>query len=847
MERLSPKAFAKIVDRIDDLIEGQAFVEAINLCHKALRLPPPDRVSINMIMERIKLARTHGKNTLRSTQSENTTYPKNYCVPKYQQCQRAIEEQHLDSLTNHIKDISKRASATISEYKNQPHHHNDTSFDREDIIQTGIEKTLAQEELVEQEKKLKSSNKAINNPFFARIDFDDGNSKKIIYISETNAEDFIDSYKNVYYKDWRSPFASALYNYQTPTKNAVFYRTYYGKKEPITRDIDLVAHYTINHGKINNCTYKSANGQASDQSFDDILQEKLESNSSTHMKAHADTLQKEQYRFTSFDPDEDLIIQGAAGSGKTVVALSRLVFLKYRENKNFSNRNILYISPNADFSEYVSDVSTELGETRIPIRTIELVIDDVFGIKKGTQSTTRWDDLSTFAEKYRTKKPIAVKRKFSKSFMKRFYSLCEKLDNDAVIIHEYNSNVEKFKGFISGANNRINYHKGRLKKLTKEQADFEKQKKQLPTTIKRFRTKISRLIERGSIEIDTYIEELKTLENDLKDAKQSSLTINQQIKGVKLDIKKAEQMLYRYQKILKQTQSSLIRKLKCKKIEATKKTKDDKKAEATFYSKPTISNRAYIQMASDYTVKIVIPPEVYFASICPDKKVKNYAYENLPYIMIIKFLINRTNGNNLENREVKHIVVDEAQDYTEPYFYFLRQAFPNAVFTILGDKNQNVNPFFKYQSLEELLPDSKYAEINIAYRSSPEIVEYCNHILKINHIHSKRESQNIEVAEHKTNSRNLTSVIDEKLKRYKTLGMKRISIITSSQKQATSLQTKLDKSYPDHESAIILPVYKAKGLEYDASIIVNDFKTKELLYVACARAKHALSVIKIKK
>ena len=94
---------------------------------------------------------------------------------------------------------------------------------------------------------------------------------------------------------------------------------------------------------------------------DDLLQEVLGSESSDKMKNIVDTIQKEQNEIIRDVAHKNLIVEGIAGSGKTPVALHRIAFLLYKIN-NLKSKDILILSPNNVFSEYISNVLPELGE-----------------------------------------------------------------------------------------------------------------------------------------------------------------------------------------------------------------------------------------------------------------------------------------------------------------------------------------------------------------------------------------------------------------------------------------------------------------------------------------------------
>ena len=97
------------------------------------------------------------------------------------------------------------------------------------------------------------------------------------------------------------------------------------------------------------------------------------------------------------------------------------------------------------------------------------------------------------------------------------------------------------------------------------------------------------------------------------------------------------------------------------------------------------------------------------------------------------------------NSNILQVVIDEAQDYTKIQYQLLFQIFKNASFTILGDINQNINPYYKYETLNilnDILPSVKYIELLKTYRSSQEIIEYTNKILNLKHISAIRRPNN---------------------------------------------------------------------------------------------------------
>ena len=209
------------------------------------------------------------------------------------------------------------------------------------------------------------------------------------------------------------------------------------------------------------------------------------------------------------------------------------------------------------------------------------------------------------------------------------------------------------------------------------------------------------------------------------------------------------------------------------------------------------------------------------------------------------------------NTYIKEIVIDEAQDYSLGQIKLISKIFKNASYTILGDVNQTINPYYKYDSLEELtkvLDSSKYIELTKTYRSTEEIINYSNRILGLSHVSAIRRNESIPVIEKKE------EVLDKQLRsdieQCKNNG-KSMAIITKNQDECNKIYgllkdlgiSKLDNnSKKFNREFVVVPVYMAKGLEFDSVIIYTDkdnkykLDEKYLYYVAITRAQHKLIV-----
>lgn len=238
---------------------------------------------------------------------------------------------------------------------------------------------------------------------------------------------------------------------------------------------------------------------------------------------------------------------------------------------------------------------------------------------------------------------------------------------------------------------------------------------------------------------------------------------------------------------------------------------------------------------------------------CDIKKLKNpkqIAYDDALILVYLKGLME---GFYYENT-IEQVVIDEAQDYSYLQYLILSKIFKKSSFTLLGDINQNINPFYKYSTLEELLSlfPGKYIELKKTYRSSEEIIEFANQILDLHHVCAIRKGEKKPVIIRKEKK-----YLKEDIKKLKE-NYKSLAIITKNKLVAFSLYEELKREFPlsyidttteeFSKNFVILPAYLAKGLEFDAVLVYqgkdNYFteNEKNLYYVAVTRAQHELYI-----
>ena len=236
---------------------------------------------------------------------------------------------------------------------------------------------------------------------------------------------------------------------------------------------------------------------------------------------------------------------------------------------------------------------------------------------------------------------------------------------------------------------------------------------------------------------------------------------------------------------------------------------------------------------------------------------RNIKYEDACIVLYLKGLFEGFSYRGL----IKEVVIDEAQDYSKLEYILIRKIFKKSNFTILGDINQTINPYYKYEKLEELSKifdnGTIYLELNKTYRSTPEIIEHTNKILNLKHVSAiRRENQRPVLFR--------DNILDLKTALLKDINLLKkehfsVAIITKDDSESEKVYELLKNDVKDinilnsntknfNKKMVIIPSYIAKGLEFDSVIIYtekeNSYKQDEkyLYYVACTRAQHQLII-----
>ena len=285
------------------------------------------------------------------------------------------EKEYLRQIINTINDSINNTDKSVKEHVDTLQEYKEYLWSNKDIdpheIRSMRESILRHfatgESVIDKRKRL---GKILDIPYFGRIDFTESKERCGTMALYIGIHTFYDPVKkaNLIY-DWRAPISSMFYDHELGNAS------YSSPSGEVDGDISLKRQYRIRKGKMEYMIESSLTVH------DDILQKELSSNADDKMKNIVTTIQREQNRIIRNEEAQTLIIQGVAGSGKTSIALHRIAYLLYTLKGEITSKDILIISPNKVFADYISNVLPELGEETVPETSMEQILSGVLDNK----------------------------------------------------------------------------------------------------------------------------------------------------------------------------------------------------------------------------------------------------------------------------------------------------------------------------------------------------------------------------------------------------------------------------------------------------------------------------------
>lgn len=623
------------------------------------------------------------------------------------------------------------------------------------------------------ERKIQLLEELLKSPYFARVDFTfEGEAEaEPIYIGKTSLKK--DNSYDMFVYDWRSPIASLFYRFVT---GAAYYDAPNGR---IGGEISLKRQYEIRDGVLQFFF------DADIQIVDEFLRQLLSKNQSPKMKTIVESIQKEQDIIIRDMENDLMMVQGVAGSGKTSIALHRAAYLMYDGlSSRLKANNIIIISPNHVFEQYISNVLPELGEENVQSMVFDEMVQTILQHKR-----------------------IQTKNQF----LEHLITDCE--------VKEFRKNSIAYKTSLS----------------------FQKV-------------------------LDRFVEDLPMrfleFEDVIYQGKRvlGKATLKKKIEGrkeVPLGIK------------LKQLEEFIIESISgYKKTKLTMKQEQQIKQDITSFTELDLF-ALYLELWKDasYLAQFAGGNEEQKlqAELCHDT-LENLKAGILPYedgIVLAYLHLKIFGSQNYKN--IKQVVIDEAQDYYPLQFEIFHMLFANSKFTVLGDINQTLEKLEDltlYDQVRTILQKKRSTLVTMdkSFRCTNEILRYSAKFLNSNQDIKSFNRNGEEPGVYTYAEQNAwIEGIKLELARCKEAGYQSVGLLCKTKyntltlhralKKQTQLELIEEESAAELHGVFAIPIYLSKGLEFDAVLICDaDGATyeseddKKLLYIASTRALHRLNL-----
>ncbi|MED4753294.1 RNA polymerase recycling motor HelD [Brevibacillus choshinensis] len=677
--------------------------------------------------------------------------------------------------------------------------------------------------------QLRTLNRLVQSPYFGRIDFREETdaSADPIYLGIASLLDEREEQFLVY--DWRAPISSLYYDY---SPGPVKYETPSGT---VSGEITCKRQYVIRDGQLLHLFDTGVT------IGDELLQEVLGKQADSQMKSIVATIQRDQNRIIRNEHSRLVIVSGAAGSGKTSAALQRIAYLLYRYRKTLRAEQIVLFSPNSLFNSYVSTVLPELGEENMQQTTFQDYAEHRLGSTFQLEHPLAQMEyvLTAMEEPEYRERLEGIRIKTSPRFMRAIDDYASLLKEDGILFRPIT-----FRDRVIVSAKRIRNHFYSMESSISIPNRMALLAKWLLGELKKQ--------ERLECSKPWVEDELELLDKDAFVAVYQELRKQNQFREDTFNDFDREQELLSAKIVKKQFRPlrESIRELQFIDTKAT-----------------------YRQLFSDSALATTVfsveeRPELW-AEICTqtvERLDKNeLTYEDTPPFLYLQEKLEGFQTNNI----VRHVFIDEAQDYSPFQFALLQRLFPRAKMTVLGDWNQAIyahaydsSSFESVASLYEPEQTETFV-LTKSYRSTEPIVEFTRQLVKDGErIEPFRRAGRKPSVTITPNHEALTEKITAQIQKLQAEGHQAIAVITKTAEEAQAayerLRDKLDirmigtRAIAYETGALIIPSYLAKGVEFDAVLIYNASSERyhleserKLFYTACTRAMHELHLYSV--
>ena len=606
----------------------------------------------------------------------------------------------------------------------------------------------------EQFRLRKRFKKMQDSPFFGRVDFryDGDEEAETFYIGIGNLSESAGSLPLVY--DWRAPVSGLFYDYD---KGPASYEAPSGIFEG---EVTSKWQYKIRKGKM---LYEFESDVKID---DEILGAELGSNGEVQLKNIVRTIQKEQNEIIRNTKDKIMVIQGAAGSGKTSVALHRIAYLLYHDRENLKSSNVLILSPNGVFADYISHILPELGEENIREMSFDLFayreLKEIVG-----DCEDRYDQIERTV------------------LNPKIQEICREKQSPEF--------VSKLDGFVLRLEDELmNFRDVEYRGCTLSEKEI--------IDLFYFKFLDVPLLSRMHSVAEYFIDQVETLrDRDLSDEEREEV-------------------------------------MEC--FRSMYETRDCYVLYSRFLEKEGYRPLPHCQIEK-----------------------RRLRYEDVYPVLYLKYTLYQCRNHH----GIKHVVVDEMQDYSWIQYLLIHKMFPCRM-TILGDKAQTMED--ETQDVLKFLPkifgkDIRKIVMNRSYRNTMEVAQYANHLTGIEDMELfERHGEPVDERTFSSTEEALESVLEKWLNRREEFETEALIFLTEREAEHAFLyiEKRLKEIAPEAENQLcymnrdsqsfkkgltVTTFYLAKGLEFDQvfGIFEEDRESGlqcQAKYITATRALHEL-------
>lgn len=709
------------------------------------------------------------------------------------------------------------------------------------------------------------------SPYFGHMYLYEDEENEDIFIGESSITN--SSGTNIVY-DWRSPVCSLFYaNQQSKKHNG------YDFVVKFKRQIE------IKNRKINKCieTYNDNKDKVITDSFlKEVLREKKNNSEFTDI---IKTIQEKQNEIIRNDIDRNIICQGVAGSGKTVIIIHRISYLLFNHPK-IRPDEFLFIAPNDNFKSELNQLNRKLEIDKIRLITLYEYYIEKFNVFLNMSETEKYKLTNVINDSN-----IDIQKEYSYETLNNKYSLIadDMLRNINELKIKYNityndielSLIDKYKKVYSFLSDRVRIYSENINKIKNNFKQILENQSFLPYDIE-YNSNLKNTI-------DNFLQETTSnkiqLENKLKNIEQQYNMKNNLIfkffgKDIRTELENLKLTINNLNNLITLNDNKLffvnnISKFynNLVKLDNHIKIADDYKWKLlnfinrfTYYIsnnndfiKDNIklsnitNNISEINECVEILIKMnysednnnlkfvynsMIPRNVItscFEKICIGnyKLNTNFSNKSIYRIDIFTILYILEKLGYSKQSSYRYLYIDEAQDYNDVEIELVKKYEQQSILNIFGDYKQNIsnNSLLRnnWNNLKDIIKNNfDYYELNENYRNTTNVVEYCNKTLQLNMMAIGIDGKDVQI--------NYFNNIDDVIIKAK---MTNAIIITKNNHYLEYIAN--DNQVKAYD------IVSVKGLEFSNVIVIDDGFTPNEKYVAFTRSLGTLIIYQVNK